>query len=1354
MSDSKKKQTNAKKAQMQKKPAADQKNNKNNIETSDYAADNDTTAATKNAASKSKNKNRSPKKIKEESSEELSTSSSEKQTSVASTSTSHNHNASHNTATHLESNGTHDQSEQERKKKKKKHKRSFGKWRPFQRQEVIDSDDSADSDEERSYIRSIRERVTLEEFERKATRELREKIEQARINRRFFLSTRRTPEQQAKHSKMQHLVGANLFNPPREYVVDERQLQDYDVTDKALHAEALRALTLEDEEQLVTFQHRAPECSDELAVPSYRDISTKYADSYLGYDPVQTDLYWSTYQAEYIVYDTDPIEMEVEPPLFQDKMPRRKHAEPSLRRASSAGVVSQDKVTRVSKFFHPHRWSKVELDWVRALLAVYGAEWPVIAKLMCRAKQPPALQSAYVRSGGVLDEHHVTVQSMEVVCGLCQQPRDNKRMVFCTCCDRAYHLKCLDPPMSRIPNEWFCSPMCASVIKMKCELCSSASDDDKMLLCDGCDRGYHMYCLPTPLTAVPEGDWFCPSCAQSRGLVAPQSSTKDESRVESHAVSTAPDSDTEARVVPLIPLKCVLTSTQHTTAPRSVIHKHWLLAQFSLLAESVPLCQQHHTPHSSQPWTPLKQPPVLALHESATQLLHSARVTYAQLRQLRQYCVTCLLHAAVELVPGASIDLSRIPVPERSIFTQRIRPTERTLDALRTHFTHHIHACVAAVDRVQRDAVKKTPKPHAHKLSKKQRRVSFAEEAPPTPVTPVKPAPTLKRRKSEGDAYKREYAHKKKRAPLDEYAELPSPSATRVRVKVPVVHQESNDGYEAGAPRYWVFQANPGYYDIQTSLKELSDMTWLVKQQTGKIHLGDKVFIWESGKQAGVLAVGSVMSEPALIDELAAMAKYAHTKDLGANKELRSHVHVDYVLPTRIDKATVRATPALAQMTILRAPIGTNFRITRDQAYHLERLVLARSEGAFTPLYDHSKDEEDKESDEDKQNGSNDSNNNNTATDVNNNNNTTVSEENNTNVRTSTEAKNSTENNVDNGSDVVMQDREEKVTPVKQVSAQAEDTDMSPAIDLNQGADSVSNNSSTHVNNENVNNSPPRNNNIEANNSSSPSRKRQHEVTAEDTSPNKRRRTLPRAATQRRVFNADDFLPDEAFTEEMMRDLERHATPVNKAPVTDTKTPVSDVKTPVKTPVTETPVIDTPITASLELTPVTQPLNGAQSLESDVDPRVACVICRSRATSVQVKHVTGPVTFPQELLKCHACQEQYHTHCVVPSRTELHSLALDTHHWLCPGCGLTRDELTRVRTALVLLELHYELRRMLREECEQIYFSMKQLINSASETNEVTSALQTRVTDLEQLTRDATGAATESYRAWHSHSSL
>ena len=45
-----------------------------------------------------------------------------------------------------------------------------------------------------------------------------------------------------------------------------------------------------------------------------------------------------------------------------------------------------------------------------------------------------------------------------------------------------------------------------------CEMCDSLVDDEKMLLCDGCDRGFHMFCLRPPLTVVPKGDWFCPEC--------------------------------------------------------------------------------------------------------------------------------------------------------------------------------------------------------------------------------------------------------------------------------------------------------------------------------------------------------------------------------------------------------------------------------------------------------------------------------------------------------------------------------------------------------------------------------------------------------------------------------------------------------------------------------------------------------------------------------------------------------------------------------------------------------------------------------------------------------------------------
>ncbi|ELU18426.1 hypothetical protein CAPTEDRAFT_136717, partial [Capitella teleta] len=48
-----------------------------------------------------------------------------------------------------------------------------------------------------------------------------------------------------------------------------------------------------------------------------------------------------------------------------------------------------------------------------------------------------------------------------------------------------------------------------------CEICERGDREDRLLLCDSCDLGFHLDCLTPALNRVPRGDWFCPQCVQA-----------------------------------------------------------------------------------------------------------------------------------------------------------------------------------------------------------------------------------------------------------------------------------------------------------------------------------------------------------------------------------------------------------------------------------------------------------------------------------------------------------------------------------------------------------------------------------------------------------------------------------------------------------------------------------------------------------------------------------------------------------------------------------------------------------------------------------------------------------------------
>lgn len=147
------------------------------------------------------------------------------------------------------------------------------------------------------------------------------------------------------------------------------------------------------------------------------------------------------------------------------------------------------------------------------------------------------------------------------------------------------------------------------------------------------------------------------------------------------------------------------------------------------------------------------------------------------------------------------------------------------------------------------------------------------------------------------------------------------------------------------APTSWLFQYNPAKNDIERSISERSEMTWVVNQSKNEIKSGHKVYIWESGALGGIIAAGTILSDPKLMPEDPGMAQFmkAGYKFVGDNMRVRLRIERN-LLANRIGRSQIKADSELKQLMVLKFANATNYALSEAQVRAIEALVSSGTE--------------------------------------------------------------------------------------------------------------------------------------------------------------------------------------------------------------------------------------------------------------------------------------------------------------------------------------------------------------------------------------------------------------------------
>ena len=140
----------------------------------------------------------------------------------------------------------------------------------------------------------------------------------------------------------------------------------------------------------------------------------------------------------------------------------------------------------------------------------------------------------------------------------------------------------------------------------------------------------------------------------------------------------------------------------------------------------------------------------------------------------------------------------------------------------------------------------------------------------------------------------------------------------------------------------WIFQANPDHFNLRDALAELTEVTWSVRKYAKRITPGDQVFLWESGKDGGLLARAEVLAGPEVMELPDDEQEFV----LGGGvdeKAVRVRLGIRQVRDEPVDRETLRSNPRLVGLLLLRAPQGTVFPVAPGEAKALLELLAGQA---------------------------------------------------------------------------------------------------------------------------------------------------------------------------------------------------------------------------------------------------------------------------------------------------------------------------------------------------------------------------------------------------------------------------